>query len=233
MNIGTVDAANGMITNAQLWVVIITMGLTAFAAFFTALSVLLSQKQLIEAIKNNELVAAQLKAAIDSNQKITAGQRLMASHEFIVKIETDKETLEARAMFGRIRDNGGADEFLKIFTQQFDNKHQEILFDEITVENAYRMIVRYLNTLEMTAVGIRTGCYQEATLKKMSRGAFVRNVTCSEKAIKKLREVAMNPDIFTEAAWLAIRWAEAGNETKTANLDKSRWKNAKNEKIPI
>lgn len=162
----------------------------------------------------NKGISEQIKLAIIANQRIGEGERLLATHQLITKLETDREYLEARQFFASVRDNkipgktiqGIIDKYLDNGNANDDEKKE--------IADDYQKLIRHLNIMEITSVGIATGCYDEGALRLWQRGPYVRNFTAARVGIVKLRDHNHRQRLFIESERLACYWAESGSESE-------------------
>ena len=190
--------------------------ITALTFVIGCVTLWLVYRQLSEVLKSNTTMLEQLKQAILANQRIGEGERLLATHQLIVKLETDGDHLDARQFFGKVRDGKVEGKTLKgIVDSYFSSVDGATSSEEHHVTDEYRKVISYLNVMELTAVGIISGCYDEQALRRWHRRAIVRNISKAKDAIEHLRKKS-NPKVFAEAEKLACYWADG--ETEQAEL---------------
>lgn len=176
-------------------------------------------EQLNAATMSNEATLQQVKLALEANQRIGEGERLLATHQLITDLETDREYLEARQFFASVRDNKISGKTIgSIIDKYLENGTADAAAKEEILSD-YQKLIRHLNIMEITSVGIATGCYDEHALRLWQRGPYVRNFTAALPAISKLRQHNQRPRLFIESERLACYWAEPG--TQSENLGSS------------
>ena len=191
----------------------------------------------------------QARAARIQTQKISPGEKLVNAHNFILTIQTDKESLEARDAFYRIhhkmRRDAGRAEVLRVFKEakkevrpkkpnkligEKSNEEQKIYHDKYTLWSKHRSdlalynhLIRHVNLLEVMATGIKTGAMDEDHLKAFKRNGLIDDICLIQDAVNFLRKKSENPRIFEEAVWLAWRWLpESGKSAARLEIDKER-----------
>lgn len=177
-------------------------------------------------------LAIQAKAARVQSMHLGVGDRLLAAHQFILTIETDKESLEAKSLFGQIRDQykeAGASNCLKTIFDVANQKREDLkdaaaIKEYEAADEDYRKLLRHLNTLEMMAVGIRSGCFDERLVKLYKMNGVIGEVSIAQEAIEVVRKQVPNEELYTECLWLAWRWKEMEGDTRyTLTLDRDRY----------
>lgn len=180
---------------------------------------------LLVVINQLKTAVAALEAAVHANNRIGEGERLLATHDFITKLETDREHLQARRFFAAVRDKRQYDgSFSSIIELYYDSKlangNEPETEERLRIEKDYRNFISYLNIMEITSVGIQSGCYDEAAMKKWHRGAYVRNIIAAKDAIQKLRDITDKHSLFSESMALACFWADGANERAALGEEK-------------
>jgi hypothetical protein len=181
-------------------------------------ALLISAVTLFVVVNQLKAAAQQVQLALAANQRIGEGERLLATHQLITKLETDREYLEARQFFASVRDNKIAGKtILGIIDKYLDNGAADATAKKDILDD-YQKLIRHLNIMEITSVGIATGCYDEEALKLWQRGPYVRNFTAALPAITKLRQHNQRPRLFVESEKLACYWAEDGTQSENLGI---------------
>lgn len=110
----------------------------------------------------------------------------------LARKEWDKDYIEARAEFVKLRD---APDGLGFWARP-DHKNSP---QTITIKNT-------LNDYELIAVGIREGILDEDLYKRWFKTAFLKDWEAARPFVNAVRVLAKSDAIFSEADWMASRW---------------------------
>ncbi|PIP98057.1 MAG: hypothetical protein COW75_02175 [Rhodobacterales bacterium CG18_big_fil_WC_8_21_14_2_50_71_9] len=142
------------------------------------------------------LVSAAIGATIAlysiSEQRKIARKR--ATLDMLAKKEWDRDYIDARAEFIKLRDASSGLELWA--TEEHRNSPQSN-----TIRNT-------LNDYELIAVGIRERILDEDLYKRWFRTSFLKDWRAARRFVLAIRAQAGTDAIFAEMDWLAHRWGE-------------------------
>lgn len=180
----------------------------------------IAQQQLKTAQEQLTTSVDGLASTIEASRHVSRDQRRVATLDFILKLETDREHLIARKLFAEIRDKGENTGFTfkHLVETYLSSKRAGKLQEDEDLESNYQNFISYMNILELTSVGIQAGTLDEDVLKSWHRRAYVRNVTAAKEAITVMQNGA-NAAVFKEALELACAWASGEDEKNRLGQD--------------
>jgi len=219
------------------WISVIIPALAFIISLVTLILVYRQMRSMEKQTKilsqQNKLLLTELEHSGEANRRIGEGDRLLATSELIIRLETDNDHLKARRVFAEIRDHKKHEGFLGLL-----KKHdalpplteREKGSEEASIESDYQSFIQYLNTMEIVSVGMQNRCYDEPTLKRWQRSAYVRNIQKAYDAITYMQKSDNRSNVvFKEAIFLARYWAqgdEAHNlgpsDCEAAKIDMNR-----------
>ncbi|PPD14665.1 MAG: hypothetical protein CTY25_10030 [Methylobacterium sp.] len=126
---------------------------------------------------------------IRANRRIA---RERATLDLLIKREWDKDYLDHKAHFNRLRDaEGGLEKWICAEHRNSDEANS----------------IRYvMNDYELIALALSRGVIDEAIYKAWFRGSMIRDFRAAEIAIGRARNLANYPQIYVEWERLARRW---------------------------
>ncbi|MEX2375766.1 MAG: DUF4760 domain-containing protein [Dehalococcoidia bacterium] len=117
-----------------------------------------------------------------------------ATLDMLAQKEWDRDYIEARAEFIKLRDANSGLEFWA------DKEHKN--------SPQSNVIRNTLNDYELIAVGIKEGILDEDLYKRWFKTSFLKDMRMAKNYIAAIRQEAGTDAIFAEAEWLAQKWAD-------------------------